>query len=118
MAEAGFSFLTLERSGDELRAVIRIEAGGPWFAGHFPGAPVLPAIAQFDLLCRVHRAAGGSGRLAELDRVRLARPVRPGDRLELTLRPGPAGGERFTLRTAGGEAVSDGVARWLPAENG
>ena len=109
---AEFSFLSVESSDDGLRAEILVAADGRWFEGHFPGAPVLPAIAHFDLLCRAHRAGGGSGRIASLDRVRLASPVRPGDRLTLTLEPAAEDSWRFRVRAADGGSVSEGQVRW------
>lgn len=112
MGGAGFSILAVESRPEGLRAEIEVETGGRWFDGHFPEAPVLPAIAHFDLLCRVHRAAGGSGHITALDRVRLTAPVRPGDRLELILEPVTPEAWRFALRAADGRPVSDGLVRW------
>lgn len=109
-----FSFVSVETGGEGLRAEILVAASGRWFEGHFPGSPVLPAIAHFDLLRRAHRAGGGSGRIASLDRVRLASPVRPGDRLRLILEPAAGETWRFRILAAGGGPVSDGRVRWAP----
>lgn len=117
MTASGLSILALEgaagRPGDETRAEVRIEAHGRWFAGHFPGAPILPAIAHLDLLCRVHRAAGGCGRLARIGNLRLTRPVAPGERLLVTLAPALGdGASAFAVRTPNGETASAGSVVW------
>ena len=89
------------------RAEVEVAVDSPWFSGHFPGEPVLPAMAQIGLVARLALAP-----LAGLDGVRFARAVQPGDRLVVSLAAaGAAGRARFALtRGAGGGAVSDGVA--------
>ena len=114
MSHDAFSVLSVERRGEALHAEIAVASNGGWFDGHFPGAPVLPAIAHFDLLGRIHRAGGGSGRIGSLDRVRLTSPVAPGDRLALDLEPLTTETSRFTLQKAGGDAVSSGTVGWVP----
>jgi 3-hydroxymyristoyl/3-hydroxydecanoyl-(acyl carrier protein) dehydratase len=58
-----------------------------WFSGHFPGDPVLPAIAQlgmvFDAVCKV---SGFQFRIAGFSRVKFKRMIRPGDCLKITIR--------------------------------
>ncbi len=113
---AGLSLLKLQPSDDGWWAEIEVAGDAAWFAGHFPGAPILPAVAQVDLVARVAAESGAAdGFLAVLDNLRLSAPVRPGDRLELHLvRPDAQGGARFHLRRAGGERVSDGAVAWMP----
>jgi 3-hydroxyacyl-[acyl-carrier-protein] dehydratase len=58
-----------------------------WFSGHFPGDPVLPAIAQlgmvFDAVCKV---SGLQCRIAGFSRVKFKKIIRPGDCLKITIR--------------------------------
>ena len=80
---------------------IRIPEDSPFFAGHFPGHPILPGIAHLALVAR----ALGDPPLAEVKTLKLRKPVGPGDVLELVLDEG-----RFELRR-GDEAVSNGLVR-------
>lgn len=122
--DAGFRILGLAATGASWHADLEVAPDSPWFAGHFPGEPILPAVGQLDLLARVHREAGGSGEMAGVDTLRLTRPVEPGDRLELALAlPGDGGASRFTLRRRGeaaeaAPALSDGAVRWLVGSDG
>lgn len=81
---------------------IEIPPDSPFFAGHFPGHPVLPGIA--------HLALVAQGRpLAEVRTLKLRKPVLPGDVLDLFLEEAD-GLARFEIRR-GEEAVSNGVVR-------
>lgn len=90
-----------------------IAADSPFFAGHFPGHPILPGIAQLSL---VSEALGGVS-IAEIPSLRLRSPVRPGDVLAARI-DGPAedGTVRFELKALNeleeeGAAVSSGSLR-------
>lgn len=87
---------------------IEVPAGSPFFAGHFPGHPILPGVAHLAL---VAGALPAEARIAEISSLRLRSPVRPGDPLDLRL-DGPAGdgAVRFDL-LRGTERVSQGVLR-------
>lgn len=63
-----------------------------FFRGHFDGAPILPGIVQLTELCvpLVRRLAPGVGALRGLDRVRFRRPIHPGERVSVDVRPEPA----------------------------
>jgi 3-hydroxyacyl-[acyl-carrier-protein] dehydratase len=81
---------------------IEVPAGSPFFAGHFPGHPILPGIAHLAL-------ALGNRPLAEIRTLKLRKPVTPGTVLDLSLEEAD-GLVRFELRRAG-EAVSSGTVR-------
>ncbi|MFO1224767.1 MAG: 3-hydroxyacyl-ACP dehydratase [Burkholderiaceae bacterium] len=72
-----------------------IEPGHPAFAGHFPGAPVLPGAC---VLALVLQAAEQHASLREalgahtaVPQVKFLAPVGPGSRLVIALRRGAAG---------------------------
>jgi 3-hydroxymyristoyl/3-hydroxydecanoyl-(acyl carrier protein) dehydratase len=63
-----------------------LDPGYPGFDGHFPGDPILPGMCHLDLAVR---AASIALRLplvlAEAERVRFTRAVRPGEVLRISL---------------------------------
>ena len=73
--------------------VKNVSANEPYFAGHFPGQPVMPGVLICEAMAQVggmlvYRSQNGvDGRkaiaLAALDRVRFRRPVVPGDQLRV-----------------------------------
>ncbi len=68
------------------RARIALDASYAGFDGHFPGAPVLPAMCHVDLALRVARlACDARVALAEVARSRFVRPVRPDETLVIEL---------------------------------
>ena len=62
-----------------------------WFAGHFPGNPVMPGVLIVEALAQAATIAAASGAdiagkiglFAGIDKVRFKRVVRPGDTLRL-----------------------------------
>ena len=74
-----------------------------WFAGHFPGNPVMPGVLIVEALAQtatIAAASGGDiagkvGLFAGIDKVRFKRVVKPGDTLrleaEITAVHGPIG---------------------------
>lgn len=100
--------------GESARARLYVDPGAAFFAGHFPGNPILPgviiveALAQTGALAALAEpdSAGKLALFAGIERARFRRVVRPGEELvletRLTRRRGPLGeGE--------GTATVDGV---------
>ena len=87
--------------------------GEPWFDGHFPGAPILPAVALLDDVDRALRAEGLA--LAGVERARFRRVIVPDELLEIEIDGASTPSlRRFSVRV--GETVaSDGVVRVAPA---
>jgi 3-hydroxymyristoyl/3-hydroxydecanoyl-(acyl carrier protein) dehydratase len=81
---------------------IEIPEDSPFFAGHFPGHPILPGIAHLALVARERP-------LAEVRTLKLRKPVLPGDVLDLSLEEAE-GLVRFEIRRDD-EVVSNGVLR-------
>ncbi len=85
---------------------IEILADSRYFAGHFPGHPILPGIAHLALLREALPSA-----IVEIRTLRLRKPVGPGDVLDLNLDLSSEDGTvRFDLRR-GAEIVSQGSVR-------
>jgi 3-hydroxyacyl-[acyl-carrier-protein] dehydratase len=91
-----------------------VDPGAAFFAGHFPGNPILPGVIIIEALAQTGALAalaepGSAGKLAlfaGIGRARFRRVVRPGEDLELetvlTRLRGPLGGGT-------GTALVDGV---------
>ena len=87
-----------------------------WFAGHFPGNPVMPGVLIVEALAQTATIAAASGAeiggkiglFAGIDKVRFKRVVRPGDTLRLeaqiTAVHGPVGRAKVKA-TVGGELM-------------
>lgn len=95
---------------DGARLVARkcVTVDEPFFAGHFPGRPVMPGVLICEALVQVgallaHRSSGGLAAdatlaVVQLDRARFRRPVVPGDQLELEVRALERRPPRWRLR--------------------
>lgn len=119
-----FPFLLVDRivELEEGRRAVGIKAvtvDEPFFAGHFPGFPVMPGVLIAEALAQVGavvvlRAQDASGRipfLAALDNFRFRRQVTPGDllRLEVTLeRLKSRAGRGHGIATVEGELAAEG----------
>jgi 3-hydroxyacyl-[acyl-carrier-protein] dehydratase len=110
--------------GKRIRAVREIRASDDYFAGHFPGEPVMPGVLQIEALAQAlciliaesfpDAAAGKRPAFAGIEDVRFRRAVRPGDVLELNVelvqfRRGFATANAFAA--VGGEKVAEAVLK-------
>ncbi|OHE82540.1 MAG: 3-hydroxyacyl-[acyl-carrier-protein] dehydratase FabZ, partial [Verrucomicrobia bacterium RIFCSPLOWO2_12_FULL_64_8] len=76
-------------SESELVAVKNVSINEPYFAGHFPGNPVMPGVLQLEamaqaagiLLLRRGTAEGKVTLFLSADKVKFRKAVRPGDQL-------------------------------------
>jgi len=76
-------------NSNHIEALADVPADSPWFSGHFPGEPILPGVA---LVAAVKQAIleealkkGMQLELHSFRRVRFTQPVRPGDKLSITV---------------------------------
>ena len=85
----------LEISDRHVLTLKNVTNNEPFFVGHFPGRPVMPgvlvieALAQSAAIFAMHLAPDGVGglfMLTGLDKVRLRRPVVPGDQLKIEVK--------------------------------
>ena len=74
---------------DEIVALKNVTINEPYFAGHFPGNPVMPGVLQLEAMAQAAgvlmlRRASCEGKTAffmSADKVKFRKPVRPGDQL-------------------------------------
>ena len=94
-----YPFLLVDRvvslePGKSIRGIKNVTMNEPYFIGHFPGYPVMPAVLVIEALAQIAsilawKIAGrtpGDGSLiffAGIDNARFRRQVRPGDQLHL-----------------------------------
>jgi 3-hydroxyacyl-[acyl-carrier-protein] dehydratase len=72
----------------DLMADIRIPLESQWFSGHFPNNPVLPGIAQLEMVFNLIRQSTDHPiRLIAVSRVRFKQMILPEDRLRVVASP-------------------------------
>ncbi len=106
-----------QRSGtaEQITASASVSGDSPWYAGHFPGHPILPGIAILALVeeAIIDTELGEERRvtITGVGRVRFRLPVGPDDRMEIRIvREERRGGWRYPFTvTLAGESVCTGV---------
>ena len=88
----GLPKITAERrSPERCEFEILVEPENPWFRGHFPGFAILPGVVQIGWAEHYARTLYGfDGGIAALEQVKFRRPIQPGAKLTLALRPDAA----------------------------
>ncbi len=104
-----FADLTIGDHG-EITARLQMDAASLWFCGHFPGNPILPGIAQLALVIdAIGQASDATVRLKQINRVRFKRPIRPGESIEIRIRPDGHRPSAYTfLIDSGGQRACSG----------
>lgn len=83
-----------------------VSANDPWFAGHFPGTPILPGVlivescAQLCSVVAQSEADGDEGLLyvlLKVDGFKFLKPVVPGDVMEITITKKSHGGPMISF---------------------
>lgn len=119
-----YPFLLVDRiselePGKAARGLKNVTMNEPFFAGHFPGLPVMPGVLIVEALAQVGAVAmlslpenqGKIGLFAGIDKLRFRRQVVPGDQLELsveiTYQRGPIGKGK-AIATVDGQVAAEG----------
>ena len=112
MSESWYTIKSYGKTIGKISAEISAEVSSPWFSGHFPGDPVLPAIAQlsivFDLIKEDISKNGRNAKVIGIKRARFKKIIRPGDIMEIQVLPVSDTSYRFEINT-GGEPGSSGT---------
>jgi 3-hydroxyacyl-[acyl-carrier-protein] dehydratase len=108
----GLRLLEARSGGGTERFTIEASPDSPFFTGHFPDRPLLPAVAQLLLVARLcERGDARPRRVSEVESLRLRRPIGPRDVLDVMLECAEGGAVvRFEIRDARG-LVSEGRLR-------
>lgn len=79
----------LTGAADHLTATASVPADSIWYAGHFPGAPLLPGIAILALveeaISEAELREGKKVMITGVSRVRFRLPVKPDDRMVIEI---------------------------------
>jgi 3-hydroxyacyl-[acyl-carrier-protein] dehydratase len=87
--------------------VIPVDA--PYFAGHFPGNPVVPGVVILQrVIEEISRQAGTPQSPQRLEAVKFLAPLRPGDELSIDLEGIDATSVRFQCRS-GARSIATGL---------
>jgi beta-hydroxyacyl-ACP dehydratase FabZ len=114
-----FPFLMIDRivelSDDLVVALKNVTANEPFFAGHFPGHPIMPGVLIVEAMAQAGavlamRVLGISHEthlvfFMGLDKVKFRKPVVPGDQLRIEVTPLRKGGSVWKMK---GRALVDG----------
>lgn len=109
--EETYQFTNIEQhTSGSVQARLLPEPESRWFAGHFKDNPLLPGVAQLDMVARLYcQAFAKQAFVSRLSRVKFRKIISPGDELMLQLEPAKGEG-RFTFQiTAAGEDVCSGA---------
>ena len=105
--------LTLRDDGIERRYFI--PGNSPWFSGHFPGMPILPAIGMlgmvYDTITEYAAQHGIRMSMREIKRVRFRQVLKPQSRfnVSVSIEPDGAGFRGSFQCTSENEKICDGL---------
>ena len=85
----------------------------PAFAGHFPGAPIVPGVLLLDAAVHAIQQRHASAQTCEISTAKFLSPVGPGETLTISCRPG-AGGTHFEIHS-GARKVATGTLTLRPS---
>jgi 3-hydroxymyristoyl/3-hydroxydecanoyl-(acyl carrier protein) dehydratase len=108
----GFVVNECRHDGDETTFAIVVEEDCPHCDDHFPGDPIVPAIAQLDLVsCLAQQIVAGIAP-ASIDSLRLSGAVRPDDHLTVHMTGVTRGGKsRFRIARED-DLLTEGTIAW------
>ena len=95
-----YSLKSLTRSGvNEMVTEISVPSESHWFSGHFPGEPILPGIAQLEMVFdTIKELTQKNLRISNVRKVRFKQIIRPDDSIKIIVRYQKHGSLLFSFR--------------------
>ncbi len=80
-----YSYISANLDHDNaIVAQVTTDKQSPWFSGHFPGDPILPGIAQINMVIEtIAKVLQKDLSLLSLTRIKFKKIIRPGDILDI-----------------------------------
>ena len=95
---------------DEMGARVTTDDDSPWFSGHFPNDPILPGIAQLEMVAHLIAVSRKDNvRMTGVSRVKFRKIVRPGEQLDIHAAPANKKEHYAFQITSGKEEVCSGM---------
>lgn len=89
---------------------LHIPPDHPAFAGHFPGAPIVPGVVLLDAAVHAMQRLLGRAGPCEIGAAKFLSPVGPGETLTIALDTTATGGVRFEISSAGRKVATGTLA--------
>jgi 3-hydroxyacyl-[acyl-carrier-protein] dehydratase len=89
---------------------LHIALDHPAFAGHFPGAPIVPGVVLLDAAVHALQQLLGVQGPWEISTAKFLSPVGPGETLTIALDPAATGGARFEISSTGRKVATGTIA--------
>ena len=84
----GYEIRNIQADASVITAEIIVRSGSLWFDGHFPDNPILPGIAQMEMVFEVmRRTIGPDLKLEGFKRVRFKQLIRPDTLISVMIKP-------------------------------
>ena len=93
-------------------SIIKIPLECPFFKGHFPGNPTLPAVAHLTILTQIHRLNSGNNiTISIVKYIRVYQPIEPGEIISINISEKKKNTTQFRFHKEG-KMVSQGTVNW------
>ncbi|HFQ80321.1 MAG TPA: hypothetical protein ENK33_02990 [Desulfobacterales bacterium] len=103
-----YKLIQIKQSGTKLTAQVTTDSSSPWFAGHFPGTPILPGVAQLGMVADLISKFSQDVYISGLSRIKFKKLIKPGELLSIHISPGRKRNSR-SFRIEAGEEVCTGI---------
>nr|WP_319395709.1 hydroxymyristoyl-ACP dehydratase [uncultured Desulfobacter sp.] len=107
LSGAGYELTEISMTQDSvITAQFIVKSGSPWFEGHFPDNPIVPGIAQMNMIFDLMQRTMGPGlKLEGFKRVRFKQLIRPDTPISVLVKPGKKSPNRFEYQLTADQKI-------------